>query len=257
MAEYPEMPNETSSRIKKVSCELCKEPHYTKDCPQKEEGKTLEEAYYTQFGAPYQPGEQYRAAGPGFYQLNNGNSSYLARKETMEESFTLQERSGFGSLPSFTETNPKDQVKSIPTAIADLSEIRRMEASPYVVSVPQHRYLFPETVPFPRRLHNYCCDDLKEVHEVKILMFGVPAAIITDNETQLINDPFKYWAEGLGIKLVSTSGDHPHANRAVERANQSIMQGIKTRLHQEGGAWVEELPNLLWAHRTTPKTSNR
>ncbi|GKD90567.1 retrovirus-related pol polyprotein from transposon TNT 1-94 [Tanacetum coccineum] len=71
-----------------VRCELCEEPHYTKDCPQKEEGKTLEEAYYTQFGAPYQPGEQYRAAGPGFYQRNNGNSSYLARKETMEESLS-------------------------------------------------------------------------------------------------------------------------------------------------------------------------
>ncbi|GKD00005.1 RNA-directed DNA polymerase [Tanacetum coccineum] len=38
-----------------VGCELCKGPHYTKDCPLKEEGKTLEEAYYTQFGAPYQP----------------------------------------------------------------------------------------------------------------------------------------------------------------------------------------------------------
>ncbi|GJZ57938.1 reverse transcriptase domain-containing protein [Tanacetum coccineum] len=32
-----------------VGCELCKGPHYTKDCPLKEEGKTLEEAYYTQF----------------------------------------------------------------------------------------------------------------------------------------------------------------------------------------------------------------
>ncbi|GJW15739.1 nucleobase-ascorbate transporter 12 [Tanacetum coccineum] len=39
-----------------VGCELCKGPHYTKDCPLKEEGNTLEEAYYTQFGAPYQPG---------------------------------------------------------------------------------------------------------------------------------------------------------------------------------------------------------
>ncbi|GJT26288.1 reverse transcriptase domain-containing protein [Tanacetum coccineum] len=48
-----------------VRCELCKGPHYIKDCPQKEEGKTLEEAYYTQFGAPYQPGGQYKAAGPG------------------------------------------------------------------------------------------------------------------------------------------------------------------------------------------------
>ncbi|GKE27450.1 hypothetical protein Tco_1442834 [Tanacetum coccineum] len=40
-----------------VGCELCKGPHYTKDYPQKEEWKTLEEAYYTQFGAPYQPGD--------------------------------------------------------------------------------------------------------------------------------------------------------------------------------------------------------
>ncbi|GJR06986.1 retrotransposon protein [Tanacetum coccineum] len=68
-----------------VRCELCKGPHYTKDCPQKEEGKTFEEAYYTQFGAPFQPGGQYRGAGPGFYQRNNGNSSYPAQRDTMEE----------------------------------------------------------------------------------------------------------------------------------------------------------------------------
>ncbi|GKF12334.1 hypothetical protein Tco_0050260, partial [Tanacetum coccineum] len=63
-------------------------PHYTKDCPQKEEGKTLEEAYYTQFSAPYQPGGQYRAAGPGFYQRNNGNYSYPDRRPSLEESLT-------------------------------------------------------------------------------------------------------------------------------------------------------------------------
>ncbi|GJR98513.1 hypothetical protein Tco_0364672 [Tanacetum coccineum] len=62
--------------------------HYTKDCPLKEEGNTLEEAYYTQFGAPYQPAGQYRAAGPGFYQRNNKNSSYPDRRQTLEESLT-------------------------------------------------------------------------------------------------------------------------------------------------------------------------
>ncbi|GJY36811.1 reverse transcriptase domain-containing protein [Tanacetum coccineum] len=30
-----------------VGCEQCKGPHYTKDCPLKEEGKTFKEAYYT------------------------------------------------------------------------------------------------------------------------------------------------------------------------------------------------------------------
>ncbi|GJR28256.1 formin-like protein 1 [Tanacetum coccineum] len=74
--------------VAQVGCELCKGPHYTKDCPLKEEGKPLEEAYYTQFGAPYQPEVQYRAAGPGFYQRNNKNSSYPDRRQTMEESLT-------------------------------------------------------------------------------------------------------------------------------------------------------------------------
>ncbi|GKA09981.1 retrovirus-related pol polyprotein from transposon TNT 1-94 [Tanacetum coccineum] len=189
-----------------VECELCKGPHYTKDCPQKEEGKTLEEAYYTQFGAPYQPGGQYRAAGPGFYQRNNGNSSYPDRRPSLEESLTkfmaesakrheensniikeirastnaairnqgasiktleiqigqmskvLQER-GFGSLPSSMETNPRDQVKSISTAKADFSRIRRIGCGPYVVSGTQHRSILSETIPFPNLLQNFSCDD--------------------------------------------------------------------------------------------------
>ncbi|GJW41745.1 homeodomain-like protein [Tanacetum coccineum] len=37
-----------------VGCKQCKGPHYTKDCPLKEEGKTLKEVYYTQFGGPFQ-----------------------------------------------------------------------------------------------------------------------------------------------------------------------------------------------------------
>ncbi|GJZ00929.1 retrovirus-related pol polyprotein from transposon TNT 1-94 [Tanacetum coccineum] len=51
-------------------------------------GETLEEAYYTQFGAPYQPRGQYKAAGPEFYQRNNGNSSYPDRRQTREKSLT-------------------------------------------------------------------------------------------------------------------------------------------------------------------------
>ncbi|GJR84892.1 reverse transcriptase domain-containing protein [Tanacetum coccineum] len=70
-----------------VGCEQCKGPHYTKDCPIKEEGKTLKEAYYTQFGRPFQ-GEGYRAAAPGFYQRNNANPSYQERRKSMKETLS-------------------------------------------------------------------------------------------------------------------------------------------------------------------------
>ncbi|GKC80852.1 reverse transcriptase domain-containing protein, partial [Tanacetum coccineum] len=42
----------------------------------------------------------------------------------------------------------------------------------------------------------------------------------------------------------------------VERANQSLGEGIKARLGEENKNWVEEVPHVLWAHRTTIKTSN-
>ncbi|GJR18229.1 reverse transcriptase domain-containing protein [Tanacetum coccineum] len=49
---------------------------------------------------------------------------------------------------------------------------------------------------------------------------------------------------------------HPQANGLVERANRSLIEGIKTRLGRERKGWVDELPNVLWAHRTSLKTSN-
>ncbi|GJX50856.1 hypothetical protein Tco_0277701 [Tanacetum coccineum] len=71
-----------------VGCEQCKGPYYTKDCLLKEEGKTLEEAYYTQFSVPFQQGGKYRAAAPGFYQRNNANPSFQERRQSMEESLS-------------------------------------------------------------------------------------------------------------------------------------------------------------------------
>ncbi|GJY17416.1 hypothetical protein Tco_0388907 [Tanacetum coccineum] len=50
--------------------------------------KVNEKVYAAQFGAPYQLGGQYRAAGPGFYQCNNRNSSYPDRRQTLEELLT-------------------------------------------------------------------------------------------------------------------------------------------------------------------------
>ncbi|GJT38842.1 reverse transcriptase domain-containing protein [Tanacetum coccineum] len=100
-----------------------------------------------------------------------------------------------------------------------------------------------------RQVKNFAFDNI-------VCRFRLSAVVITDNEMQLINEPFKSWAENLRIKLISTLVYHPQANGAVERANRIIMQGIQTRLHQEGAGWVEELPNVLWVHMTMPKTSN-
>ncbi|GKD20366.1 reverse transcriptase domain-containing protein [Tanacetum coccineum] len=49
---------------------------------------------------------------------------------------------------------------------------------------------------------------------------------------------------------------HPQANGLVERANISLGEGIKARLDERSKYWIEEVPHVLWAHRTMIKSSN-
>ncbi|XP_076954457.1 uncharacterized protein LOC143628891 [Bidens hawaiensis] len=51
-------------------------------------------------------------------------------------------------------------------------------------------------------------------------------------------------------------GSPPPSQWSSKRANRSMVEGIKARLGREKGSWVEELPHVLWAHRTMPKMSN-
>ncbi|GJW11043.1 hypothetical protein Tco_1576870 [Tanacetum coccineum] len=51
------------------------------------EGNALEEAYYMQFGGPFQ-GEGYRATAPGYYLRNNANPSFQERRQSMEDTLS-------------------------------------------------------------------------------------------------------------------------------------------------------------------------
>nr|GEV33075.1 integrase, catalytic region, zinc finger, CCHC-type, peptidase aspartic, catalytic [Tanacetum cinerariifolium] len=90
--------------VAQVECEQFKGPYYTKDCPLKEEGKTLKEAYYTQFGGPFQGGG-YRAAALRFYQRNNVNPSYQERRQSMEETLSKFMRASVSVMPLSTYLN--------------------------------------------------------------------------------------------------------------------------------------------------------
>ncbi|GJW75498.1 retrovirus-related pol polyprotein from transposon TNT 1-94 [Tanacetum coccineum] len=94
---------------------------------------------------------------------NQGASIKTLEIQIGKISKVLQER-GFGSLPSLTETNPRDQVKSISTTIeADSNSIRRIGSNQYTVSTGQNSTLLYKsrqtTVPFPSRLDNHYCDE--------------------------------------------------------------------------------------------------
>nr|GEU82496.1 reverse transcriptase domain-containing protein [Tanacetum cinerariifolium] len=97
---------------------------------------------------------------------------------------------------------------------------------------------------------------VKFVWDNIVCRFGLPGEIISDNEKQFRDNPFKDWCEKLSIRQCFASVKHPQANGLVERANRSLGEGIKARLREKNKNWVEEVLHVLWAHRTMIKSSN-
>nr|GEX94240.1 reverse transcriptase domain-containing protein [Tanacetum cinerariifolium] len=86
--------------------------------------------------------------------------------------------------------------------------------------------------------------------------FGIPGEIVSDNGKQFSDNSFKDWCDKLNITQRFASVKHPQSNGLVERANRSLGEGIKSRLGEGNKNWVEELPHVLWAHRTMIKSSH-
>ncbi|XP_064983502.1 uncharacterized protein LOC135623960 [Musa acuminata AAA Group] len=88
-----------------------------------------------------------------------------------------------------------------------------------------------------------------------ITRFGLPEAIITDNGPQFSSQRFREFCAKHGVRLKYSSVAHPQTNGLAEVTNRSILDGLKRRVSAARTNWTEELPSVLWALRTTPKTA--
>ncbi|XP_058092451.1 uncharacterized protein LOC131238879 [Magnolia sinica] len=87
------------------------------------------------------------------------------------------------------------------------------------------------------------------------IRFGIPCMIVSNNGKQFDNKQFQGMCENLGIQNIYSSPQHPHANGQVEAVNKIIKHHLWTKLEKAKGAWVDELPNVLLAYRTTTQTA--
>jgi transposase InsO family protein len=92
-----------------------------------------------------------------------------------------------------------------------------------------------------------------------VYRYGVPNNIITKNGTNFTSEEFQEFAKNLGIKSKYASVAHPKSNGQVKKANGIVCAGLKKRLlrplKHTAGAWVKELPLVLWSLRTMPNSS--
>ena len=69
--------------------------------------------------------------------------------------------------------------------------------------------------------------------------------LISDNGLQFDSKTFRSYCGELRITNRYSTPTYPQGNRQAEIVNKVIVNGLKKRLDDAKGRWVEELPHVL------------
>ena len=72
-----------------------------------------------------------------------------------------------------------------------------------------------------------------------------------DNRPQFYSRVYRNLCQELKIKNIYSTPRYPQSNGMAEASNKTLLTALKKRLDSAKGKWVEELPGVLWAYRTT------
>ncbi|KAK3016643.1 hypothetical protein RJ639_005966 [Escallonia herrerae] len=156
------------------------------------------------------------------------------------ESFMIKYALSFNFQASNNEADPKE---------ADYA-LQEVHEGPFPMATGQQRFVIVAIDYFTKwteveALATITASKCKEFFWKNVVCrFGVPKILITDNGKQFDNSNFQSFCEGLPIGLRFTSVAHPQSNGQTENMNRSILQGLKRKLDDAKGAWVDELPKL-------------
>ena len=88
-----------------------------------------------------------------------------------------------------------------------------------------------------------------------VTRFGIPHSLFSENGLQFDNKSFRRYYCEMGITNKYSISAYPQGNGQAETVNKVIVNGLKKRLDDAKGRWVEELSHVLWAYRTIPGRS--
>ena len=80
---------------------------------------------------------------------------------------------------------------------------------------------------------------------------------MSNNGKQFDNPKFRDFCSELGIRNYYSSPAHPQSNGQAGVTIRTLKPALKTKLEGPKGKWVEYLPEVLWAYRTTRKSATQ
>ena len=132
---------------------------------------------------------------------------------------------------------------------------------PFPKATRNKRYLLVGTDYFTKWVEAKLLANIRNVDAKKfvwkniVTQFGVPHTLISDNGLQFDSKSFRSYCHELGITNRHSTPTYPQGNGQAKVVNKVIVNGLKKRLDDAKGKWVEELPHVLWTYRTMPRRS--
>ena len=80
---------------------------------------------------------------------------------------------------------------------------------------------------------------------------------MSDNGKQFDNLKFRDFYSELEIKNYYSSPAHPQFKGQAEVTIRTLKAALKTKPEDLKGKWVEFLPKVLWAYKTTRKSATQ
>ena len=122
---------------------------------------------------------------------------------------------------------------------------------PFPKAVGNKRYLLVGTDYFTKWVEAEPLANIKDLDVKKFVWkntvthFGAPHSLISDNGLQFDSKAFKRYCCELKIMNKYFTPAYPRGNGQAEAVNKVIVNGLKKRLDDAKGRWVEELPHVL------------
>ena len=113
------------------------------------------------------------------------------------------------------------------------------------------KYLLVDTDYFTKWVEVEPLSNIRDVDVKKFLWnnivtcFEIPHTLISDNRLQFDIKSFRRYCYELGITNKYSTPAYSQGNGQVEAVNKVIVNGLRKRLDDAKGRWVEELPHLL------------
>ena len=122
---------------------------------------------------------------------------------------------------------------------------------PFPKASRNKRYMLVDTDYFTKWVEVEPLANIKDVDAKKfvwkniVTRFGVLHTLISDNGLQFDSKSFRRYCCDLGIKNRYSTPAYPQGNGQAEAVNKAIVNGLKKRLDDAKGKWVEELSHVL------------